>query len=333
MQKKQKIILIITCLLLLVGFFFALFLIMGGGKTLSITGDKESLLGNQTFKKSSFSGMPCENPETRAFSVDLAQYPETMPLSSISQAEIVIEGPVANPKGITRLLAIYQCQSPEEIGSIRSVRPYMADLALGFDTIFSSWGGSTAAIQRIKNLGLDWLDSRVNPAGAFFRKKNVPAPHNGFTSLERLKIAAQSLNMREVNQFSGYMFFEEEEVNFSKKDQNLKINYAYPVEYKYDPKTGNYLRFWNDRPMIDRNTSKQVWAGNVVVMKTKIGVLSAGVVDVKVVGTGQATIYQAGEKIEGIWQKEDSRARLAFFDEEGKEIKFIPGPIWIEITQ
>jgi len=54
---------------------------------------------------------------------------------------------------------------------------------------------------------------------------------------------------------------------------------------------------------------------------------------VKIRGSGQALIYQAGKEIKGIWQKENPRAKLAFFDKEGKEIKFVPGPIWIEITQ
>jgi len=332
MQRKQKITLAILSFFCFGAILFSIFLILKEGKIFSIRGEKEDLLKAGDLAMSPFSGMPCEYSEGRAFSVVLAQYPETMPLSGVSQAEIVIEGPVANPDGLTRLLAIYQCQSPIEIGSIRSVRPYMVDLALGLDTVFASWGGCTAGINRIKNLGIDWLDARVNPAGAFFRKRNIPAPHNGFVSTEGFKKAIQTLNLRENNQFEGYKFFKEE-VIFSKHDQEIKINYTYPVKYVYDPKTGNYLRYWNRKPMIDRNISRQVWARNVVVMKTKIGTLSRGVVDVKIISAGQATIYQAGKKIEGLWQKESPEGKLTFFDKEGKEIKFVPGPIWIEITQ
>ena len=332
MKQKQKIILITLSFFCLLGIIFLVIVILKGGQSLSIQGERENLLRLQEGKKSPFSGLPCENPNARAFAVDLAQYPETVPLSGLSQADIVIEGPVASPGGVTRLITIFQCQSPLEIGSIRSVRPYMVDLALGFDTIFASWGGAQTAINRIKNLGLDWLDGRVNPANAFFRKTNIPAPHNGFTSLERLKIAMKNLGMRETNQFEGYQFFKEDEITFVKTDQEIKINYIYPVKYVYEPSSGDYLRFWNGQEMIDRNTSKQVKAKNVVILKTKIGTLSAGVVDVKIIGSGQATIYQAGKEIEGLWQKESSRAKLSFFNKEGREIKFVPGPIWIEIT-
>ena len=332
MKKKQKITIIVFSVFCFLGISFFGVLMLKAGKSLSIKGEKENLLKLQESKKSPFSGLLCENPGARTFSIALAQYPETMPLSGTSQADIVIEGPVANPGGVTRLLAIYQCQSPLEIGSIRSVRPYMVDLALGFDTIFASWGGAQSAIDRIKNLGLDWLDARVNPA-TFFRKKNIPAPHNGFTSLERLKIAMKNSGMRETNQFEGYQFLREEEITFSKEDQEIKLNYTYPVKYVYEPRTGDYFRFWNGKEMIDRNTAKQVKAKNVVIVKTKMGVLSPGVVDVKIISSGEAIIYQAGKEIKGIWQKENPRAKLAFFDKEGKEIKFVPGPIWIEITQ
>lgn len=333
MQKKKKIIIASLASLGILGVIFSIFLIFKSGKIFSVTGEKENLLETQEIKRSYFSGMPCQNRDSRAFAVVLAQYPETMPLSGTSQVEIVIEGPVASPGGVTRLLALYQCQFPLEIGSIRSVRPYMADLALGFDAILASWGGAKTAIDRIKNLGLNWLDARVNPSSAFFRKKNIPAPHNGFTSLERLKIAAQILKMRETNQFLGYQFLKEEEIIFSKKEQKIKINYTYPVEYVYEPATGRYLRFWDGKGMIDRNTSKQVWANNVVLMKTKMGTLSSGVADVKVIGKGKAIIYKAGEETEGRWQKENSQGKLSFLDVAGAEIKFVPGPIWIEITQ
>jgi hypothetical protein len=201
--------------------------------------------------------------------------------------------------------------------------------------IFASWGGCDSGISRIKEIGLNWLDARVNPSGAFFRKKNIAAPHNGFASFEGLKKASEALGMRQENQFEGYQFQTD---NSQLTTQNLKgvneinINYYYPVKYVYDLETGNYFRFWNGKAMIDRNTSKQVVAKNVVLMKTEMGVLSEGVVNIKVVGSGEATIYQGGKEIKGSWKKENPKAKLTFFNESGKEVKFIPGPIWIEIT-
>ena len=333
MQKKQKIIVAVSSLFCSALIFFSALLVLKGEKIFSITGEGEKITKNQNLKRSPFSGIPCSSSSRRAFSVVLALYPETNPLSGVSGADIVIEGPVATPMGITRLLAIYQCQSPPEIGSIRSVRPYMVDLALGFDTIFASWGGCNLAIQRIKNFGLDWFDARVLiSSGTFFRKRNIPAPHNGFTSMERLMTTVKNLKVRETNQFEGYQFLKEEEITLNKEGQEIKINYTYPVKYIYDPATGDYLRFWNGKPMEDRNTSKQVRVKNVILMKTEMANLSPGVIDIQTTGVGEVLVYQGGKKIRGVWQKENPGAKLSFFDKEGNEIKFIPGPIWIELV-
>lgn len=333
LSKNQKKLIFSILGILIVG-SIVFFLFSKPGAIFQVKGEPESIKKPEeiTTIKSPFSGLACKNYQGRAFGVVLAQYPETMPLSSPSQADLVIEGPVANPGGITRLIAIFQCQSPQEIGSIRSVRPYMVDLALGYDLIFSSWGGCDAGISRIKNLGLDWLDARVNPSGAFFRKQNISAPHNGFTSLEGLKKASQNLGMRQENRFEGYQFLKKDEIVYQKTPQEIEINYSYPVKWTYDPENGDYLRFWNGNKMIDRNTAKQVKAKNIVVMKTEMGVLSEGVVNVKTEGSGKATFYQGGKETKGSWKKESPQGKLTFFDENGKEFKFIPGQIWIEVT-
>lgn len=304
------------------------------GKGFSVKGEQRTLLDPRVSIKnpSPFSGISCNNHQGRAFGVILAQYQETMPLSSISQADIVIEWPVANPGGITRLLAIFQCQNSQEIGSIRSGRPYIAEIAKGFDLIFVSWGGPDLLYKKIREISLDWLDAMENPSGAFFRKRGISSPHNGFTSFEKLKKAALDKKIRMENSFEGYKFLEEKKVLYKKNEQVINVAYYNPVKYVYDKNNGNYLRYWNNREVIDRNTQEQVFAKNVVLLKTNISILRPGIADVKIIGSGEAKIYQAGDEINCSWEKESVSAKLKFLDEYGEEIKFIPGSIWIEIV-
>lgn len=332
-QKKNILIIVFVFLILGLAMFFVA---SKQGKIFTVEGEGEELKKPKEeeieIERSPFSGFPCSDANDRAFGVILHQSPETMPLSGVGEVDIAIEGPASSPGGVTRLLVIYQSRSPKEVGSIRSVRPFFVDLSLGFDLVLASWGGCDSAVKRVRSLGLNWLDARVNPSGAFFRKKN-PAPHNGFTSIAGLKKAAKELGMRKTNNFEGYKFFQKEEIVNLTIDQTIDIDtYQYSVKYVYDSEIGNYLRFWNGSEMIDANTNKQVFAKNVVLMKTSMGVLSPGVADVKVVGSGEAKIYQGGEEIKGSWKKGGPSSRLTFFGENNEEIKFIPGPIWIEIV-
>jgi hypothetical protein len=47
-------------------------------------------------------------------------------------------------------------------------------------------------------------------------------------------------------------------------------------------------------------------------------------------GEGKAIIFQNGKAIEGTWEKNAGDERTIFFDEDGKEISFVRGQIWIE---
>lgn len=336
-SKRQKHILFFFAVALIFA-VFSFFIYFDRGKVFYVnTDDTTTLLIKKQEKKpqniSPFSGICCKNYRRRALGIIVAQYPETMPLSGISQADIAIEGPTANPGGVTRIILIFQCTLPKEVGSIRSVRPYMVDNALGYDIVLSSWGGASSAIARIKKLKLDWFDARVNPGGAFFRKHNRYAPHNGFARPSDLWKNLKVQKIRRKNRFKGYKFLDKNKIKPKKASKVIKIDYYYPVKFVYDQKTGRYFRYWNSKKAIDLNTGKQAYANNLILMKTKQGVLSPGVADVKVTGSGDAMIYQLGKVIKGKWVKKTPQSRLLFLNFKGKEMELVPGHTWIELVE
>ncbi len=56
---------------------------------------------------------------------------------------------------------------------------------------------------------------------------------------------------------------------------------------------------------------------------------------VEVEGKGEALVYQNGQEIKAIWQKDKSnpKSKLYFLDANQQEIRFVPGQIWIEIIE
>ena len=77
--------------------------------------------------------------------------PEARPLSGIGQADVIIEMPVT-PNSVTRFMAVYQCQTPKEIGSVRSAREDFIPLAAGFNTIYAHWASGWAVIGLLRTL-------------------------------------------------------------------------------------------------------------------------------------------------------------------------------------
>lgn len=278
------------------------------------------------------SGVACANSQRRPFGVILAEDREARPLSGIGLADLVIEMPVVTGS-ITRMLAFFVCEDPEEIGSVRSARHDFVPLAQGYDAIFAYWGGSAMALEELKKGKVDTLDALPNYFDAFYRKEGVPAPHNGFTSMERMVNASLKLGYRMTTNFQAYTFLETEER--ASNPQRLELHYRYPynVRYEYDPEMNSYARWRGDVKELDALNGEQVEVSNIAVMRAKSRQIGAGYNDVDILGTGEAVVYRNGTGVRGRWEKKEAEDPLRFFDEAGEEIMFTPGKIWIEIVE
>ena len=339
-RKKKKIyfILIITVVLIVSGFLFWKL----GNRSVEIGHSEESNNKNEQTNNegvSPISGLKCENYNRRPIAVMLAEDPITRPLSGISQADLVIEMPVITGS-ITRLMAVYICEEPEEIGSVRSARHDFIPLAMGLDAIFAHWGGSHYALDKLNNGIIDNIDAMKNPYNAYSQDWSKPMPHNGFTSMERLINAAQKLGYRLENKFEGYPHIQIQSTNYKIQNTNgkLTIGYGgkYKVYYRYNSETNTYKRWRGDAKEMDKNNNQQVEVSVVAVMRAESRMIEPpDYNDVDVEGEGEAIIYQNGEEIKGHWKKQGkySKAKLYFLDSKGKEIEFTPGKIWIEIVE
>ncbi len=286
---------------------------------------------------SPITGESCENAGRRSVAVMLAIDRETRPLSGLSEADMVFEMPVIT-NGATRLMAVFGCNIPQEIGSIRSSRHDYIDLALWVDAIYAHWGGSHFALDRLKMGVIDDLDALANYNNAFYRKNSIPAPHNGFTSGERLLKSSEKLGYRLENKFSGFLHEENQKpaVNPSFEGQNSgKLIIGYPgdlrVEYKYDAAENSYLRWRGGIKEVDKNNGSQVSARNIAVMYARSRQIEGDYNDVDLDGQGRAEFYFNGEKIDGNWKKDGKK--FVFTNDSGEEIKFTPGNMWVEIIQ
>src|SRR6185369_17960250 len=101
MINKRSVIIVV--ILFVCG---AAYMAFGGERGFTI-GGPGSL--TETKKPSSIAGLNCDTAQRRPVAVMLASDPEARPLSGIGQADAVVEMPVT-PNGVTRYMAIYQCE-------------------------------------------------------------------------------------------------------------------------------------------------------------------------------------------------------------------------------
>jgi hypothetical protein len=340
MRKKYRALILKA--VIVAAFILGLFLIWEKRSTFRIASDQtspdkeEKIVEEPSGPFSPISGLACENAQRRPFAVMLGGDTVARPLSGIGEADLVFEMQVIEGS-MTRLMAVFVCASPGQIGAVRSARDDFIPLSNGLDAIYAHWGGSHFALDELATGISDNINALPNPYSAFYRQSGIVAPHNGFTSTSRLMNAAQKLGYRITGKFIGYLHMTAKEASSHGQEKKiLRIGYAAPfnVSYEYSPEKNSYLRYRGGTKEIDKNLGTQVEAKNVVIMRAPSRPLEGQYNDVQVEGEGAAEYYMNGQTQTGKWKKDknDSNSKLFFYDDSGKEIKFVPGSIWVEIA-
>jgi hypothetical protein len=289
--------------------------------------------------ESGLSGRKCEDADRRPVGVMLASDVITRPLAGFADADLVFELPVL-VSNVTRFLAVYQCGRPDDIGSVRSVRHDYLFLGEGVDAIIGHWGGSYHALNRIAAGEFNTINALTNPFAAYFRKDSLPAPYNGFTTYDNLWNALQKLGYRVKTEFKGYDF--KDDVKMDERPIGGTLSIAWPgsfrVHYEYDQETNRYQRFWGGVKQIDGGAGKEDVAPSVVAVMRATNEFAdgpGGYNDVGIEGEGALEVYQDGKVIKGTWHKNalEKTDPLKFKDEQGKEITFTRGQVWIAAVE
>ncbi len=337
-DNKLKLTVIFLVVLAVLVFYFFIF----GNKIIIENKDSDLSLNNnfselnnkipedESLPENKITGQRCENGEKRPFAVMLAADKVARPLSGVSQADLVFEMPVITD-GITRYMAIFQCEEPKEIGSIRSARHDFITVAQGFDAIYAHWGGSIFALDKLKEGVIDNIDALKNPNNTFYRKSNIKAPHNGFTSFGKMKSTAEKLGFRLKTKFEGYLHIKGKSA--TKRDYEINIPYPYPynVKFRYNSSLNSYLRSIGGFKEVDKNTNRQVVVKNLVVMEAMSRQIKDQYNDVDIENSGKVVVYRNGEIIRGKWERKSGK--YYFFNNDGNEIEFVFGKIWISVIQ
>ncbi len=303
--------------------------IFSRGNEVSIEKGKMDL-ARMNLPQSDLSGERCEHAKARPVAVMVAGDPETRPLSGIAEADMVWEMPVTDG-GVTRMMAVFQCHEPAEIGSVRSSRIDFIPLAQGLGAVYVHWGGEKEALKQLNKGIIDNLDGlRYDGQDTvYYRKKGVKPPHNGFTSYDRLKEGL----MRQGFSLPGstVAFLHEDGKSLGQQEPPEIYAEKYAVSWKYQQQTNSYRRWRGGELEMDLNLNRVVEAKNIVLMKTTWSPINQDYIRVKTLGSGEVVIYKNGQEIRGTWEKRGAKEKLFFFDENKQEIKFTPGPIWVEI--
>lgn len=280
-----------------------------------------------------------ESSKSRSYAVMINNNHRAWPHAGLQESivnyEIITEG------GITRFLAVYKDNIPEQIGSVRSSRPYFLDYALENDAIYIHWGGSDLAYSDMSKLDIDHIDGIRYEGSYFFRDRSLDRAyeHTGFTRGSMIKEGATALGFRTESDKGNLLNYSVVDIDLSKyegtiKADNVEIEYSsyQTTSYKYDEENKVYLRSMCDEAHVDLITGKQYTAKNIITYQVKNRSYDDyGRQELDNIGSGEGYYISEGYATPITWEKTCRSCKTIYKYSDGKELKVNDGNTWIQI--
>lgn len=262
---------------------------------------------------------------------------DARPQSGLGSAGIVFEA-IAEA-GITRFLALYQDTAPSYIGPVRSLRPYFIDWAAAFDASIAHVGGSPDALAQIRSGGKD-LDQFFN-AGAYWRIGSRYAPHNVYTSFDKLDALNEAKGYT-TSTFTPWLRKADHKFTPTAAHIDFAISSAdYNVHYDYEPGPNTYARSEGGSPHTVTSTEDPSSAAQMepkvviaLIVPLKDGALDASGAyysDYNVNGSNTMYVFQDGVVTQGTWTKDSRASQFVFKDMNGQPLKLNAGQTWVSV--
>lgn len=258
----------------------------------------------------------------------LENSPSARPQSGLKDAGIVYEAVAEG--GITRFLALYQESQPGLIGPVRSLRPYFVEWLAPYDASVAHVGGSKKALDEVRNGSYKDIDQFFN-SRSYWRATDRYAPHNVYTSFERLNALNQAKGFTSSN-FTGFER-KPDQPSPQPNASNITVPISsdlYNSNYAYDAASNSYRRAQGGQPHLDREAG-QISPKVVVVMRvqTQRGFEDGWREQMATTGNGDAFVFQDGTVMAATWSKAAAKEPLKLSAADGTPLKLNVGQTWL----
>jgi hypothetical protein len=263
------------------------------------------------------------------------------PQYGFNGASIVYQAPADG--GETRYMMVFQEKDAKRVEPVRSGRPYFVNWASEYRSAFAHYGGDAKTLiylPLIDNKVIYNIDAMFGSRPAFHRDKTRKAPHNAVTSSTsvRKRAVKEGAPATMVSGLGVRPFADDLPASQRPAKGSMKIPYNRGgTSYTYDKATNRYLRSVGGKPQVDASDGKRVTARNVVVQWMGVSIdpesephHNRPLLDH--VGSGKALVFRDGHVIKATWKKPSRWTLTRFYDEAGKEISLVRGPIFIQVV-
>jgi Protein of unknown function (DUF3048) N-terminal domain/Protein of unknown function (DUF3048) C-terminal domain len=274
-------------------------------------------------------------PARPVLAVKVENTPDAQPLAGLDRADIVYEEVVEG--GITRFVALYQCDDTDRVGPVRSIRSTDPDILapMSEHPLLAFSGGSNGVRNIVEDAGMTTMDES-SALKAFTRDEGRLAPHNLFTSTKPLWAKGKSLAKGEPAPAAPFTYSDDVPTP-SKKARSATVVFSGLATAEWRWQQGRWVRYLDGSPMLLEG-GEPIETDNVVIQVVKTtesdfqDVAGYPSPEVDLTGKGKAWVLRDGKLITGTWERADVGDFTTFTTKSGEEITLTPGTTFVELA-
>lgn len=249
------------------------------------------------------------------------------PQTGLDAADIVYAEQVEG--GLSRLMAVYATKFPETIGPVRSARESDLELLRQFDEPTLAFSGAQGKLLPLIDRAPLHAVTPGDAAGAYFRGKEKPAPHNLYLRPEKLidsPPGAEALT-------TGFRYGPTPVGGTPEASRTVRYPAA-RFTFTWSDDRQRWLVSMDGTPTITTDGTR-VAPATVVVQYVTIrksqfhDYLGNNTPYTETVGSGRAEVLRGGRAFEANWERRTPTDGTAFTTGDGKPMNFTEGQVWV----
>ena len=277
-------------------------------------------------------------PNRPALGVKVENSPESRPQTGLNTADIIYEEPVEG--GITRFLAIYQCQGAARIEAVRSARVQDISILAQFGKpLFGNAGSSPPTAQMINAAVAAGTLVNIDFNGPGYQRD--PARGNGVHSLYTSTRALYGrADAKKAGGVPKPVFTYAASPPPGGPGATVHIGFSgySDVYWRWDATAGVYQRYYGSSPAMQSNGTI-ISSPNVIVESVPVA-MSWWIEDSSgshqpipnLVGTGNALVCRQGTCVSGTWNRPSLSDVTQYLTATGTVVPLVPGQTWVELA-
>lgn len=266
-----------------------------------------------------------------ALAAKIDDHPAAQPQIGLDATDIVFEELVEC--GMTRYVAVWHSNVPEQVGPVRSIRPMDPAIISPLGGMVAYSGGQQPFVDAMVATGLPNVIHGGEYDGYFFRTGDRIAPHN--VLLNARQLLADNASIAAPQQHFAYPTDGAAPTSQAAGAAAGRLDLAFSPsqsrQWGCDAGTGRWLR-WQNGVADMAASGAQLSATNVVVLTVQIR-NNGGVPETMLAGTGGTGVVQSGcTSIPVTWSKPDMTTPIQLTDAAGQVVTLAPGNTWVELV-